>query len=133
MAFEKGRSGNPAGRPPGATLAGKLRAAVGKDFDALLQAVMEAAKGGDMTAANLLLSRVVPTVRPVQEPVKVEMPGEALTDKAGAILDAVSRGELSPLDGKALLDSLGAVAKITEIDDLIKRVEVLEGKREQKP
>jgi hypothetical protein len=129
MAFKKGKSGNPNGRPPGATLAGRLREAISEEFDAIVQTIMGAAKAGDMQAASLLLSRVVPAVKPVQDPVKVDMPGETLTQKAGAILGAVSRGELSPADAKLLLDGLAGVAKITEIDELTKRIEALEEKQ----
>lgn len=127
--WKPGESGNPAGRKPGTTLAGKLRDAVGKEFDDITAAVIKAAKAGDMTAANLLLSRTCPAVRPVQEPIKVDMGGATLTERAGRILDAVSHGDLAPMDAKALLDGLGAVAKIAEIDELTKRIEALEARQ----
>jgi hypothetical protein len=126
--WKPGESGNPAGRKPGATLAGRLRDAVGKDFDAIVEAVIKAAKEGDMQAASLLLSRTCPPVRPVQEPVAVPLAGETLTEKAGAILDAVGRGELAPMDAKTLLDGLGAVAKVREIDELERRLAALEAR-----
>lgn len=131
--FTPGASGNPRGRKPGTTLGGKLRAAVGQDFDEIVQAVIKAAKAGDMSAASLLLARVAPAVKPVQEPVAVSLAGETLTEKAGAILDAVSRGELPISDAKQLLDGIGAVAKITEIDELVRRVEALEKKTDGSP
>lgn len=124
--WRPGQSGNPEGRKPGATLAGRLRAAVGEDFDAIVSAVIKAAKEGDMAAASLLLSRTCPPVRPTQEPVKVDLPGANLTEKAAGILDAMGRGELAPMDAKALLDGLAAVAKIEEIDELRRRIEALE-------
>lgn len=127
--WQPGQSGNPNGKPRGLTLAGKLREAVGKDFNDIAAAVIKAAKGGDMQAASLLLSRTCPPVRPIQEPIHLDMPGQTLTEKAGAILDAVSRGELAPMDGKALLDGLGQLAKITEIDELTRRIEALEAKQ----
>lgn len=126
--WQPGQSGNPAGRKPGQTLASKLRAAVGADFDAIVRALIQAAKTGDMQAASLLLARVVPAVRPIQEPIRLDLPGDTLTEKAGAVLDAVARGDLAPTDAKALLDGLAAVAKITEVDELKRRIEALEGK-----
>jgi hypothetical protein len=124
-----GQSGNPKGRPPGTTLAGRLREAVDEEFDAIVKTIMDAAKAGDMQAASLLLARVVPAMKPIQGPIKVNMPGETLTEKAGAILDAVSRGELSSADAKQLLDGLGQVARITEIDELERRLAALEAKQ----
>ena len=127
--WKPGQSGNPKGRKPGATLGGRLRDAVGKELDGILDAVISAAKDGDMAAAGLLLSRTCPPVRAVQEPFKVEMPGATLTEKAGSLLDAMGRGELAPTDAKALLDGLASVARIEELDELRRRVEALEGVR----
>ncbi|MDD5035949.1 MAG: DUF5681 domain-containing protein [Methylococcaceae bacterium] len=129
MAFQKGISGNPKGRPPGTTLASRLRKMMTTELDDILEAMAEKAKSGDTAAASLLLSRVVPVIKPIQEPIKIDLAGESLTDKAASILNAVSTGTLSAMDGKALLDSLGAVAKIIEIDDLIKRVQALEERK----
>lgn len=126
MAFKKGQSGNPKGRPPGTTLAGKLRAAVGAEWDAIIGALIEKAKEGDTQAAQLLLTRVAPAVKPVQEPIKVDVTGETLTEKAASILDAATTGKLSPSDAKMLLDGLGAVVKIQEFDEIVKRIEKLE-------
>lgn len=125
--WKPGESGNPEGRKPGTTLGGKLRAAVGQDFDAIVRAVITAAKAGDMAAASLLLSRTCPAVKPIQEPAPVALEGATLTEKAGSVLDAVSTGRLSVSDAKALLEALAAVAKIAEVDELTRRIEVLEG------
>jgi hypothetical protein len=63
--FVPGVSGNPAGKPPGARaratrLAEKLMAG---DAEAVVNAVVTAAKGGDMTAARLVLDRIAPPCR----------------------------------------------------------------------
>lgn len=129
MAFKKGQSGNPQGRPAGTTLAGKLRTAVGADFDLIIRSVIKAAVAGDMQAASLLLSRVAPAVKPIQEPTRIALTGETLSQKAAGVLDAVSEGRLSVADAKDLLAGLGAVAKIAEFDELAKRVEALEARR----
>jgi hypothetical protein len=102
---------------------------VDQDFDAILGAVIEAAKQGDLQAASLLLSRVAPPLKPVQEPVRVALPDGTLTEKAAAILDRAAAGELSTADAKQLLDGLGQVARIAEIDELTRRVEALEQAR----
>lgn len=102
---------------------------MGAEFDAILEAVITAAKGGDLQAASLLLARVAPPLKPVQDPVRVALPDGTLTEKAAAILDRVAAGDLSPSDAKLLLDGLGQVARITEIDDLTRRVEALETAR----
>jgi hypothetical protein len=60
--FEPGKFGHPAGKPNGTRhritmLAEKL---MQNDTEAVVRAVVEAAKGGDMTAARLILDRIVP-------------------------------------------------------------------------
>jgi hypothetical protein len=109
-----------------------LREAVGKEFDAVINALLTAAKAGDTQAAALLLARVVPAARPVQEPFPVRLGGRTLSDKAAAIFEAVSAGELAPSDAKLLLDGLAGVAKIAEFDDLKARLEILEATLKQR-
>ena len=60
--FKKGQSGNPSGKPPGTRnkttmLAEKLMQDDARD---IVRVVLEAAKGGDMTAARLILERIFP-------------------------------------------------------------------------
>jgi hypothetical protein len=128
-AWKPGESGNPNGRPPGSTLHGALRSMVKEHWEPIVRALIEKAEQGDTQAASLLLTRVSPTLRPIQEPVRVNVTGETLTEKAASILDAVTKGELSPSDGKMLLDGLGAICKIQEVDELVKRIEALEAKQ----
>jgi hypothetical protein len=124
--FAKGQSGNPQGRPVGSSLSGKLQRAIEKDFDGIVSALVGQALAGDTQAASLLLSPACPALKPTQQPVAVNLDGETLTDKAGAVLDAVGRAMLSPGDAKQLLDGLAAVSKIVETDELTRRIEVLE-------
>lgn len=125
--FQPGQSGNPAGRPPGSsnTLHQRLRDAVGARFDELVRSVLDAAISGDMAAAALILNRVVPTIRPMQEPQPFALAGDSMTAKAHAILDAVGRGELSAADGKSLLDAVGGVVKVQDAEQTQKQLELI--------
>jgi hypothetical protein len=84
--------------------------------------------GGDTAAAGLLLSRLAPSLKPRDELIAVKLPDGDVLAQARAVVAAVADGQITPGDGKALLDGLAAVVKIQEITELAKRVEALEGK-----
>ena len=97
--FVPGVSGNPAGKPPGARarathLAEKLMAG---DAEAVVRAVIEAAKGGDMTAAKIILDRIAPPCR--GRPVRIDLlPIVSAADLVwalAAVADAMAGGVLS--------------------------------------
>lgn len=127
--YKKGQSGNPAGKPPGAksrfTL---LREALADDLPDLLDKTKQAALEGDMVAMRLLLERTLPPTKATAATVDIPALAEAgtLTDKATAILSAVACGQLPPDVGGALLAALGQLAKLTEIDEIERRLSALE-------
>ena len=123
--FKSGESGNPTGRPPGSGLQARLRAAVGERFDELVGVLVDAAAGGDMQAMSLLMSRMIPAMRPVQEPVPFNLEGKTMTDKAHAILDAVAAGELSAADGKALLDGVAGAVRVMDAEQTARQLELI--------
>src|SRR3982074_2669580 len=98
--FQKGQSGNPAGPAKGTRhkitmLAEKL---MQDDVENVVAAVVDAARDGDMTAARIVLDRIVPARRdnPVSFDLpKIERPADAVTASA-AILSAVAEGRLTP-------------------------------------
>lgn len=126
--WKPGQSGNPAGKPPGISMSGLLRKMLEPDFPEIMKVLIDAAKSGDQNAIALLLSRTCATLRPQQLPFKVEMPGDSLSKKALAILDSVSEAKLSPTDAKMLLDGIGAVVRIQEMDEIQERLALLERK-----
>lgn len=68
--FQRGKSGNPSGRPRGAKTAVRLLASEfisDDDVRQVMATVVAAAKGGDMTAAGMVLDRVLPKLRPSTE------------------------------------------------------------------
>ncbi|EQD52613.1 hypothetical protein B1A_12633, partial [mine drainage metagenome] len=95
----------------------------------------ESAAKGNTRAAELLLDRALPTLRPVAQP--QAMPGVAeapnLTARADRIVELVAAGEISADIGTSLLSALGQLARIAELDELTRRIEQLEQSHALKP
>jgi hypothetical protein len=123
--WRSGETGNPNGRPPGHSLQKRLRETVGEQFDQLVDTVLQAALAGDMSACNLLLTRLVPPLRPIQDPVIFKLEGNSLTDKAHSVLSAVSEGQLSASDGKLLLDGLAGVVRVQDGELTARQLELI--------
>ena len=122
--FIPGSSGNPDGRP---RKADELRRLLAEGADEAAQAVLEAAKGGDMHACRLVLERLVPAVRPAHQPVSFDLdPVASLSDQARQILSAAAQGELPTDQAKALLDALAALVRVVELDEIQRRLDALE-------
>lgn len=123
--FAPGRSGNPKGRASSESK--QLRAKLQTDGEAVLGVVLEAAKGGDLAACKLVLDRLVPALRPTVAPVYVPLPEQAgIAGTARAFIEAAARGDL-PADTAALMvTAVASLARITEIDELGKRLDALE-------
>lgn len=131
-AWKPGQSGNPAGRAKGSiNISTRLRKMI--DAEAIVKALENAAlTKGDVQAARTLLERALPVYRATAEPVKV--PGihsaDTLTDKARAVLEAVADGRVPPDIGAQLVAAIGTVARVAEMDELMRRIEALEKRSE---
>ena len=130
---QKGRfaPGNP-GRPKGARhrVTRHVEALMEGDSERVTQAVIEAAAGGDMQAARLVLDRIAP---PRREPtVAVDLPemnGAAdLPEAVNAILAAVAAGDLSPAEASRLSGVLADTARALEAHEIETRVADLEAR-----
>lgn len=127
--WQPGQTGNPKGRPPGQSEITRLRASLAGDVPEILAGLVKAAKGGDIQAARLILERILPPVKAIEQAVELHFPADGtLTAKASAVLSATMTGVLSPGQAAQLMAALGTVAKITEVDELIRRIDTLEGK-----
>jgi hypothetical protein len=96
--FEKGRSGNPAGRRGGSRNRATLAAAVLVEAEALTRKAVELALDGDPVALRLCIERILPPCR--ERPVRLALPPiESAGDVSGAmnaVTSALARGTLTP-------------------------------------
>lgn len=125
-AWKAGQSGNPKGRPAGAGEVSKIRAAISERVPELLAAMMTKALDGDVGAARLLLERAIAPLKAAEQTQALTLPNGTLTEQGRAVLASVAAGELAPGQGAALVSAIGTLARVTEIDELAKRIEKLE-------
>jgi hypothetical protein len=128
--WQPGQTGNPKGRPPGQSAITKMRAMLAVDVPEILAGLVTSAKGGDMQAARLILERVLPQLKGIEQPVELQLPvGGTLTAKAAAVLTAAAAGEIATGQAAQLIAALGTLAKIQEMDELAARITALEAQR----
>lgn len=126
--WKAGESGNPNGRKPGTGEVAKLRESIAAHLPEIITQLVSKAKEGDAQAARLLLERVLPPMKAIEQPVELTLPdGEGMAAQGVAIVRAVAAGTIAPGQGAALLTGLGALARIKEIDELERRITQLEG------
>ena len=115
------------GRPKGSGTVGKLRETLATDLDKIIDKLKEQALAGDPQSIRIILDRVLPTLRPVELPVLMNLPtAGSLVEKAQAVVQAASDGELAPSQAAQLVTALGGVAKIIETTELLNRIAALE-------
>ena len=123
--FPPGTSGNPSGRPKSANA--ELRQRLAQDGEKIVQAVIDQALEGDMTAAKMILDRILPPLRPTAAPVTVPLPFKAsLIDTAQAILSAAAQGHIPADIASQLITATANLARINELEELKHRLETLE-------
>lgn len=118
MTFIKGQSGNPRGRPKGIIdKRQRMQKALGEGADALLAVIKEKALEGDMQAAGLLLSRLVPTLKAEGERVQFEFDASASPAKQlEQIQQAIADAQLTVEQGKQLVEMIRTTAEIRAIE-----------------
>ena len=128
--FQKGQCGNPGGRPKGTRHHATLLAErlMESDVPDVVRAVVDAAKGGDMTACKFILERIVPIRR--GRPILIDLPAincaQDLVNAAGRVVDAVASGELTTEEGAALVSVVDFQRRAIESSDFESRLMALE-------
>ena len=106
--FQKGQSGNPAGRPKGSlnqtTLA--CQELLDGEAEAITRKAVEIALEGDLTAIRLCLERIIPPRK--ERPICIDLPKMARdTDWrqfTGALLEAVKSGTVTINEAQGIID-----------------------------
>lgn len=132
--FRKGHSGNPQGRPCGSrnqtTLA--VQHLLENDAEAISRKAIEMAKEGDMQAIKLIMERIIPARKdsPITLPLPAISSAQDVLEAYTLITEAVTQGEITPLEGQSLFAILENGRKVIETVELERRVSRLEGKDE---
>lgn len=132
--FEKGKSGNPTGKPKGTRHRATQAAEVLLDGEAerLTRKAIELALDGDTTALKLTLDRIIPPRK--DRTVRLELPEIArvsdLPTVTGYLAQAVSNGHITPLEAGELSKLILAHISAIAATDLEERINNLERKNE---
>jgi hypothetical protein len=124
--WQPGRSGNPAGRKPGTGSVQQLRVQVELLIPEIIQVLAAKAREGDIGAARLLLERVVPALKPLETPQALQIAEGDLSTQAKSVIALAASGDVSIGQASQVVTALGTLAKLIEVDELLKRVDALE-------
>jgi hypothetical protein len=131
MAFKKGESGNPQGRPPGAVSRyTRLREQIAEHVPGILASMVSRAQEGDAQAARLLLERVLPPLKATDTAVTLSLPAE-LAAQGRTIIEALGAGTLTPQQAATVMQAVASQARVIEVDELERRVAALETSRRE--
>src|SRR5262245_55925890 len=135
MQFQKGQSGNPAGRPPGsrnkAALA--MQAMLDGEAEAIVDRLIRLAKSGDPFALKVCIDRILPRRREPPTPFRLPPVESAADLKAAyrALCEAVAAGELTVREADELgRFAAGMLANVQQAE-LAERVAKLEAALER--
>jgi len=125
--FKKGQSGNPKGRPKGIVdRRSQYLVLIEQHMPDVVNQVVSAALGGDMTACKILFDKVLPSVRPTSPVLSLPLSGESAATQSGAVIDAMLKGSLAPDQAATAVSVLVDHARLCEHTELEARLETLE-------
>lgn len=102
----KGQSGNPKGGASSRTLAATYRAMLAESANDIFQVLIKQALAGDTSAAKLIIERVLPPLRPVDQINPFDIGEGTVKDRLKRVSLAIGQGDLSIGDGLRLMKIL---------------------------
>jgi hypothetical protein len=126
--FGAGNAGKPRGTRHKATQA--VLALLEGEAEALSRKAVEMALAGDGVALRLCLDRIAPPRKdsPVQFPLPRMTNAQDAAQAAGAVLEAVSMGELTPIEAVQIMGLVDSFRRTFETSELEARLAALEGR-----
>src|SRR5262245_10737442 len=135
--FQKGVSGNPSGRPPGARNYATRIAEELFDGQAegVCNAVIKKALKGDMVAARIVVERLCPPRkdRPISFPLPKIEGAYDLSKAAIALLQSVADGNATLEEGASVMRLIEGTRKAIELAELEARLSEIESRLERQP
>jgi hypothetical protein len=131
MLFQKGQSGNPLGRPPGARNKATIIAEslLQGEAEELTRLAIDRAKAGDIAALRMCFDRLAPPCK--HRTIAFELPPLVSAADAASALAAitagVAAGELTPAEAGELFKLVDGFARMLQAKNLEQRVAKLEG------
>ena len=118
---------NPSGRPAGSK--NKVQRGIKKQFeeraDDLTEAVLALAEAGDGTALKIVFDRIYPA--PKDNTVEIKLPkikdSQSLRKASQVIIDALSKGNITPLEADKLTGIIEKHGKVIELEEMQKQID----------
>ena len=124
--FARGNPGKPKGTRHKATRA--VEGLLEGEAETLTRRAVELALDGDTTALRLCLERIAPPKKdaPVHFDLPTMLSATDAAEAAGAVLDAVALGDLTPTEGAHIMGLIETYRRTLETTELERRLSALE-------
>lgn len=125
MAYKKGQSGNPAGKPKGTKDSRtELRRLLEPHSAKLVKKVVEKALDGDTAALRICMDRLIAPVR--SNPIRIGTLSGTLSERGDQVMEAIVQGSIGVEEAASLMSVIQSQARIIEATELDKRISALE-------